>query len=107
MHHEPEPLILTGLKFDEMISTSESCELECTLLPADGIQTGMAELIVRNIIRLRKNRAPISTPGRHSPAKTGQHFACDPGIVQGCGFKIQSHSQHAASNVASHGLWID
>src|SRR5215212_8354325 len=101
MHHYPEPAVLVRLKFNEMISASECRELSRAFLPADGIQGGMAELVVRYVLGLRNDRAPISTAGRHSSAQTGQDLARDPGDLQGCGPKIQGHSQHATSDVAS------
>jgi hypothetical protein len=71
MHHEPKPAFLVLLNFNEMVSTPERCELGRAFIPPDRVQTGMAEGVILYAPRLRNDRIPISTAGRHSAAKSG------------------------------------
>ena len=107
MHHQPEPAVLVRLKFHEMITAAECCELHFALLSTDGIQDWMAESIVCHVFRLRNDQASISPAGRHRMAKFSQDLTGDLGRVQGRCVKIEGNGKHATSDVASHRLRID
>ena len=79
VHHQPEPAVLVRLDFDEVISAAECCELDRAFVPADGLQTGMAErrwllsgCVIRSARRFRRRAGTLGqSSARTWPATLG------------------------------------
>ncbi len=106
VHHKPQPAILIRLNFDEVITAAERGEFDRSFLPADCVETRMAERVCQ-LRGLRDDRAAVAAARWHSQAQVAEDLAGGPRIVQGRDIKIQPDSQHATADVTSHCLRID
>src|SRR5215831_14194069 len=67
----------------------------------------MTEPVVCKILGQRNGRAAISTPGGHSTTKFGQDCPGHFRVSERRSIGIQSHGEHAATNITSDSLRVD
>ena len=107
MHHEPKSPILICLKFDEVIATPESRELNRAFFPACRVKSRTTESHYSQVLGLNNCRTPVSSPRRDSLADLVQKSPGNLRTLEIGNLNVQSDSQHPAADIAANGLGPD
>src|SRR5579862_4700613 len=107
VNHQPELVLLIGLKFQKVVPAAQRCELHCALTSPDRLQPGIAQFNGIQIMRLGNNSLPVATPAWDRLCESGQNPASGFWIAQRLCTGVRCHTKHSATDVAAYCLRVN
>ena len=107
VNHQPEPVLLVGLKLQKVIPAAQSCELHRALASPDRLQPGIAQFNGIQALRLCNNSLPVATPAWDRLCESRQNLAGGFWIAQRLCSGVRCYRQHSAADVTAYCLRVN